>query len=69
MSADAKMWCEDEGWEWSGIADATPGIAYEGTLYEVIESIEHEANDGRPMRWVLTKYEPGGKLGLRGFYA
>ena len=69
MSADAKMWPEDDGWHgwnWRGICDATDTL-YEGTMDIVLEEILRDMKC-TCMRWEIQLY-PDGLMGLRGFRA
>jgi len=70
MSADAKIWQEDNG-DWRGISDAQPDYVFKGGPYDlhiVLGDIEESMGRGTPygMRWELNVY-PDGKAGLRGY--
>ena len=70
MSADAKIWQEDDG-SWSAIHDDQPSdapalnvSAYD--LGALIREVEEAMRKPNGMRWTLRVY-PDGKAGLRGF--
>jgi hypothetical protein len=68
MSADAKMWIDDDG-NWKGLHDGACGYEHqEGTtsydLSEVLRTIE-ACMDG-PLRWKFRIY-PDGHVGLVGY--
>jgi hypothetical protein len=71
MSADAKIWQDDDG-SWHGIHDLDcqhPSGTHSGTEYDlrdILDGVESCENNSRRMRWEFRVY-PDGKAGLRGF--
>lgn len=70
MSADAKMWNDDNG-DWHGIHDGEclRELGHHGNAYMFQEIVDDMAECMKPApitRWVLHVY-PDGKAGLRGF--
>ena len=70
MSADAKIWQDDEG-NWHGVHDGDcllefPHLETAYDLLQLIIDIEECANEGRRMRWEFRIY-PDGKAGLIGY--
>jgi hypothetical protein len=62
MSADAKAWTDD-GWLWKGVHDEPCDGFHEGSLVEVIESVE--ACLRQTLRWDVRIYPDG--TGLVGY--
>ena len=69
MSADAKLWQDDESGDWCGIHDGPCNETHRGDPYDMVSVIE-EMNRCQPnhtiVRWELHVY-PNGRAGLRGF--
>jgi hypothetical protein len=69
MSADAKVWQEEDGRSWKGTHDGEcrPDALhdYPGLLTETLQSVEKCM--GHELRWELRVYENG--LGLSGWLA
>lgn len=70
MSADAKVWQDDEDrWRACHDGDCKPGARHVGTAYDLLAVIAGVNDCMAPApitRWVLHVY-PDGKAGLRGF--
>jgi hypothetical protein len=70
MSADAKVWFDDDTSRWEGLHDGECGnpnshfgLSYD--LVDVLRGIE-QCMGVKSLRWVLRSY-PNGQLGLCGY--